>query len=263
MTMSSANQTPAQLRAAARDGQFSGQTSGLARGYVQANIVILPKAMAADFKTFCERNPRPCPLLAISGAGEPALDELGPGIDIRTDVSAYRVFRDGVFVEDVTDIQDLWRDDLVTFALGCSFSFEEALMDAAIAVRHVEQGRNVPMYRTTIDTAAAGTFGGQMVVSMRPFASADIERVREITGRFPRVHGAPVHVGAPGDIGIGNIEQPDFGDAVDVYPGEVMAFWACGVTPQVAIERAKPEICITHKPGHMLITDRLNAEFAD
>lgn len=256
-------ETPAQLRAQFRTGQRVCQTSGMASGFVQANLAILPSSMADDFKTFCELNPKPCPLLAMSVPGDPALNELGRDIDIRTDVSMYRVFKDGRFVEEVSDLSDLWRDDLVTFALGCSFSFEEALGNAGIGIRHIELGRNVPMYRTSLDTVEAGPFGGKMVVSMRPFGEKDVEQVVAITRHFPRVHGAPVHVGDPLAIGIEDLGAQDFGDAPQVRDGEVPVFWACGVTPQVAIEQARPEICITHKPGHMLITDRLNAEFMD
>ncbi len=256
-------ETPAQLRAAFRSGQRTGQTSALAPGFVQANLAILPQNLADDFKSFCDLNPKPCPLLAVSAPGDPHFPELSADIDIRTDVSMYRVFKDGAFVEEVTDLTDLWRDDLVAFALGCSFSFEEALTDAGLAIRHIELGRNVPMYRTSIDTVTAGSFGGKMVVSMRPFKQSDIDQVIAITKRFPRVHGSPVHVGDPLAIGIADINAPDFGDGPEIRDGEVAVFWACGVTPQVAIEMARPEICITHKPGHMLITDRLNADFMD
>ena len=231
---------------------------------MQANLAILPESMADDFKKYCELNPRPCPLIGMSKPGETSLPELGEAIDVRRDVSAYRVFKEGKLVEEVSDISDdLWRDDFVTFALGCSFSFEEALIDAGLPVRHIELGRNVPMYRSNIDTVSSGPFSGKMVVSMRPFPKNQVERAVEITSHFPRVHGGPVHVGDPSEIGIENILKPDFGDAPEIRHGEVPLFWACGVTPQVAIEQAKPKICITHKPGHMLITDRLNSEFID
>ena len=264
--------TPKDLRKAFRgggtsgqtSGQTSSQTSGMAYGHVQANLAILPESMADDFKQYCELNPRPCPLIGMSKPGDPSLPELGGDIDVRHDVSAYHVFKDGKFIEVVSHINDdLWRDDFVTFALGCSFSFEEALMDAGLTVRHIELGRNVPMYRTSIETIPSGSFSGKMVVSMRPFLENQVERVVEITSRFPRVHGAPIHVGGGHEIGVKNISNPDFGDAPEIRHGEIPVFWACGVTPQVAIEQAKPEICITHKPGHMLITDRLNSEFMD
>ena len=258
------NTPPQDLRKEFRGGSMSRQTSGMAYGYVQANLAILPESMADDFKKYCELNPQPCPLIGMSKPGDPSLPELGEDIDVRFDVSAYRVFKDGKLVEVVSNISDnLWRDDLVTFALGCSFSFEEALMDAGLPVRHIELGRNVPMYRSNIETNPSGPFGGKMVVSMRPFPTEQVKRVVEITSSFPRVHGGPVHVGNPNEIGIENIFAPDFGDAPEIRNGEVPVFWACGVTPQVAIEQARPKICITHKPGHMLITDRLNSEFID
>lgn len=259
--------SPADLRKAFRNelkgGPAFGPTSGMAYGYVQANLAILPQSMAADFEKFCDLNPRPCPLLAVSKPGDPSLPQLGGGIDVRGDVSAYHVFRDGKFETEVFDLFDLWRDDLVSFALGCSFSFEEALMDGGLSVRHIELGRNVAMYRTNIDTTPAGPFGGPMVVSMRPFAPDQVAKVVEITSSFPRVHGAPLHVGDPSHIGITNIAKPDFGDASEIRDGEIPVFWACGVTPQVAIEQARPELCFTHKPGHMLITDKLNSEFIE
>ena len=240
----------------------------MARGYVQANLAILPADMADDFKKYCALNPQPCPLIGMSKPGDPSLPELGEDIDVRFDVSAYHVFKDGKLTEVVSHISDaLWRDDLVTFALGCSFSFEEALVDAGLPVRHIELGKNVPMYRSNIETNPSGPFSGNMVVSMRPFPVEQVESAVEITSRFPRVHGGPVHVGSldemGGEIGIENILNPDFGDAPEIRDGEVPVFWACGVTPQVAIEHARPKICITHKPGHMLITDRLNSEFID
>ncbi len=264
----SSNYSPAELRRAFRNADMDGQTSGMARGYVQVNLAILPENMADDFKKYCELNPQPCPLISMSKPGDPSLPELGAGIDVRQDVSAYHVFKDGKLTEVVSHINDaLWRDNLVTFALGCSFSFEEALVDAGLPVRHIELGRNVPMYRSNIATNPSEPFNGNMVVSMRPFPTEQVEAAVEITSRFPRVHGGPVHVGSlgemGGEIGIKNILKPDFGDAPEIRHGEVPVFWACGVTPQVAIEQARPKICITHKPGHMLITDRLNSEFMD
>lgn len=257
------NLNPAQLRNAFRANASGGQTSGLAYGYVQANLTILPESMADDFRVYCERNPRPCPLIGVSAVGDASFPELGRGIDVRTDIATYRVFKDGKFSAEVSDISSLWRDDFVAFALGCSFSFEEALIDAGIGVRHIELGRNVPMYRTAIDTVSAGPFGGKMVVSMRPFKADQVKKAVEITSKFPRVHGGPIHIGSPEEIGIKNIATPDFGDVPQINEGEVLLFWACGVTPQVAIENARPQICITHKPGHMLVTDRLNSEFTD
>ena len=255
--------TPAQLvRHEIRAGRLHGHTAGRAPGIVQGNVAILPARYAADFRRYCEKNPKPCPLLAMSEPGNSDLPELGDGIDIRTDVPAYRVFRDGVLVEEVPDIRPIWRDDLVTFVLGCSFSFEEALLQAGLPLRHVEQNTTVPMYRSTIVTKPAGAFGGPMVVSMRPFRPDDVERAREITARYPRVHGAPVHLGDPMAIGIADLSRPDYGDPAVLHDDEVPVFWACGVTPQVAIERAKPDLFISHAPGAMLVTDLANEDFA-
>jgi uncharacterized protein YcsI (UPF0317 family) len=252
----------ATARRAIPAGEFTGQTSGLAEGHVQGNVVILPKSLAHDFLHFCQRNPKPCPLLAVSEAGSAALPSLGADLDIRTDVPRYRVWRDGELVAEPTDIRELWRGDLVTFVIGCSFSFEQALMEAGLPVRHIEQGRNVPMYRTNIATAEAGPFGGPLVVTMRPMPAAAAIRAIQVTSRFPDVHGAPVHLGDPALIGIRDLAKPDYGDAVDVYPDEIPVFWACGVTPQAAIEQARPEFCITHAPGAMLVTDLLNQQLA-
>jgi uncharacterized protein YcsI (UPF0317 family) len=235
----------------------------VARGYVQGNVCILPREYAEDFRLFCERNPKPCPLLAMSRPGEPQLPELGEDLDIRTDVPRYRVFRDGALIEDVSDLRDLWRSDLVTFVLGCSFSFEEALMEVGLRLRYVEEGRNVPMYRTSIDCAAAGRFRGKLVVSMRPFAPADAIRAIEITSRYPRVHGAPVHIGRPDLIGIADLAKPWAGDPTAVHADELPVFWACGITPQSVVLEAKPSLCITHSPGHMLVTDLKNASLKE
>jgi uncharacterized protein YcsI (UPF0317 family) len=252
----------AHVRSVIRQGRWTQHTSGLADGYVQGNVVILPAALAGDFQDYCQRNPKPCPLLAVSEPGQAGLPALGADIDIRTDVPRYRVWRDGELTDQPTDISDLWRSDLVTFVIGCSFSFEEALVQRGLRIRHIDQGRNVPMYRTNIATEAAGPFQGPMVVSMRPFKAADAIRAVEITARFPNVHGAPVHLGNPAEIGITDLANPDYGDAVDVRSGEIPVFWACGVTPQAAITQARPAFCITHAPGAMLLTDLLNHQLA-
>jgi len=251
--------SPVDVRRAIRAGKHRGHTAGLARGHVQGNVCILPSEYAEEFRVFCERNPKPCPLLAQSQPGDPRLPELGADLDIRTDVPRYRVFRDGVLQDEVTTLANLWRDDLVTFVLGCSFSFEEALMAAGLPLRYVEQGRNVPMYRTSIQTTPSGRFRGKLVVSMRPFKAADAIRAIEITSRFPRVHGAPVHIGRPELIGIKNLRQPWAGDATEVLEDELPLYWACGITPQSVVLDAKPSLCITHAPGHMLVTDLTNA----
>ena len=245
-----------------RSGAFTGPTAGMAAGNVQANLVILPKALAHDFLRFAQANPKPCPVLAVSEAGDPNFPTLGANLDIRTDIPKYRLWRDGELVAEPTDIRDVWRDDLVSFAIGCSFSFEEALIDDGIEVRHIAQGCNVPMYRTNIQCVPAGVFHGPLVVSMRPLKPADAIRAVQITSRFPSVHGAPVHLGLPGMIGIADITKPDYGDAVPIAPDELPVFWACGVTPQAVIAQAKPEFCITHAPGCMLITDLRNTSLS-
>lgn len=227
----------------------------MANGFVQANLAILPKVWADDFLQFCLANPKPCPLIAVGKPGDPTLPTVGADIDIRTDVPKYCILRDGLKVEECHDITSLWGNDFVTFAIGCSFSFEGALMNAGIGVRHIELGRNVPMFRTNIPCAPAGPFSGTLVVSMRPLKPALAIRAVEVTNRMPQVHGSPVHIGDPGEIGITDITSPDYGDAVPVEEGELPVFWACGVTPQVAIAEAKPPIAITHSPGCMLITD--------
>ena len=213
-----------------RTGAFAGPTSGLAPGNVQANLVILPCELAHDFLRFAQANPRPCPVLAVSEVGDPRFPSLGDDLDIRTDVPRYRVWRDGELVDEPTDIRHVWRDDLVSFAIGCSFSFEEALLADGIEVRHIVRGCNVPMYRTNIPCVSAGVFSGPMVVSMRPMKPADAIRAVQITSRFPSVHGAPVHLGLPHLIGINDIAKPDYGDAVPVGTDEIPVFWACGVT---------------------------------
>jgi uncharacterized protein YcsI (UPF0317 family) len=245
-----------------RQGLFTGPTSGLAPGNVQANLVILPQALANDFLRFAQANPRPCPVLGVTEVGDPRLPALGEDLDLRTDLPRYRVWRNGEMIDEPTDISDLWRDDLVGFAIGCSFSFEEALLEDGIEVRHIACGTNVPMYRTNIDCVPAGVFHGKLVVSMRPMKPADAIRAVQITSRFPSVHGAPVHLGLPEQIGIADIAKPDYGDAVPVRAGELPVFWACGVTPQSVIAAAKPDFCITHAPGSMLITDLRNTSLA-
>jgi uncharacterized protein YcsI (UPF0317 family) len=254
--------TGAAIRRRIREGAHRGPTAGVAPGLVQGNVVILPAALADAFALYCQRNPRPCPLIARGEPGETGMPALGADLDIRTDVPRYRVFRAGRLEGEVEDIRGLWRADLVAFVLGCSFSFEEALTADGLAIRHVELGRNVPMYRTAIATEPAGPFRGPMVVSMRPYRPAEAIRAIQITSRFPMVHGAPVHFGDPGAIGIADIARPDYGDPVPIEAGEVPVFWACGVTPQVAIEAARPELCITHAPGHMLVTDLRNSRLA-
>jgi len=223
---------------------------------------VLPAAQAGDFMRFCQRNPKPCPLIGVTEPGDPRVPELGQNVDIRTDLPAYRVWRDGVLVDEPFDLEAWWRDDLVGFVLGCSLSFEAALMAEGMVLRHVEAGGSVPMYRTNIACAPAGRFAGPMVVSMRPLKPADAIRAIQITSRFPAVHGAPVHIGLPHAIGIADLNQPDYGDAVEIRADELPVFWACGVTPQAMIAATRPAFAITHVPGHMLVTDLPDHYFA-
>jgi uncharacterized protein YcsI (UPF0317 family) len=251
-----AQATAAELRSAIRAARWIGPTAGLARGFVQANLVILPAAEAADFAEFCRLNARACPLLEQTSPGDPTPRAAAPGADLRTDVPRYRIFRNGKpAAVEPTDIRKLWRDDLVSFLLGCSFTFENALEKAGLGVRHLEEGRNVPMYRTTRACQTAGRFAGNLVVSMRPFPPERVEQVIAITSRYPTMHGAPLHVGDPAALGIADLERPEFGESVTVRPGEVPVFWACGVTPQLAICAAGCPLAITHSPGCMFVTD--------
>jgi uncharacterized protein YcsI (UPF0317 family) len=257
-----AHRDPLTLRRDVRAGRFTGQTAGQCAGHVQGNVVILPADAAADFLRFATLNPKPCPVIGMSEPGSPAIPALGSDLDIRTDVPRYRVWRDGVLASEPTDIHDLWRDDLVAFVIGCSFSFEEALIEDGLEVRHIRLGRNVPMYRTSIACQPAGRFYGPLVVSMRPYKAADAIRAVQITSRYPAVHGAPVHLGRPDLIGIRDLQAPDYGNAVPLADDETPVFWACGVTPQAAIAQAKLPFAITHAPGCMLVTDLLNSRLA-
>jgi uncharacterized protein YcsI (UPF0317 family) len=245
----------AEVRRCVRAREWTGPTCGLALGHVQANLVVVPRTLAFDFLLFCQRNPKPCPLLDVTepGTAEPRL--IAAGADVRTDVPRYRVYRHGELADEPDDLTPLWRDDLVGYLLGCSFTFENALLQAGLPVRHLEMGCNVPMYRTTIPCVPAGCFRGPMTVSMRPLAPAQAVRAVQVCSRFPRAHGAPVHLGDPAAIGIRDLGRPDFGDPVEVRPGEIPVFWACGVTPQTVVMEARPPLVLTHKPGHMFVTD--------
>jgi uncharacterized protein YcsI (UPF0317 family) len=249
-------------RLACRRGALRSSTAGVAPGYVQGNLAVLPKDLAADFLRFCQANPKPCPLIGVSDPGNPKVPSLGLDLDIRTDLPGYRVWRDGELVEETADVRAHWRDDLVAFVIGCSYSFEEALIEDGIPLRHIERRLRVPMYRTSIACTPAGPFAGPMVVSMRPLKPVHAIRAIQITSRFPAVHGAPVHIGLPELIGIENLAKPDYGDAADVLADELPVFWACGVTPQSVIATVKPPFAITHAPGAMLVTDLKNRQFA-
>jgi uncharacterized protein YcsI (UPF0317 family) len=248
-------QRGADVRLACRRGELAGPTTGLALGFVQANLVVVPQDWAFDFLLFCQRNPKPCPLLDVAEPGDAEPNPVAPGSDIRTDLPGSRIWRNGELIEEPADITRYWRGDLVAFLIGCSFTFENALLAAGVPVRHIEERVNVPMYRTNIACRPAGRFAGPMVVSMRPLAAADAVKAVRICSRFPRAHGAPVHIGDPAAIGIRDLVKPDFGDAVTIRPGELPVFWACGVTPQAVLMNAKPPFAITHKPGHMFVTD--------
>jgi len=254
--------TPREIRTLIRKGRWDKPTAGLAMGYAQANLVILPQKYAFDFLLFCQRNPKPCPLLEVLEPGKFRTEYLASDADIRTDIPLYNIYRKGKKEAAVKEIRSLWNQDLVTFLLGCSFSFEEALLRANIPVRHIEENKNVPMFITNIPCKPAGSFHGPLVVTMRPFPPDKVVRAVQITSRYALVHGAPVHIGDPLQIGIEDLRKPDFGDAVAIGKGEVPVFWACGVTPQAVVMKVKPDLCITHAPGHMFISDVLNEELA-
>lgn len=262
MTTKTVARNPRGIRKKIRTGEWRGVTSGVAPGFVQANLAILPRELAFDFLLFCQRNPKPCPLLEVIDAGEVEPVITAPKADIRTDVPGYRIYRDGGLTAEVDSLVDHWQDDLVSFLLGCSFSFETAMTDAGIPLRHQEMGSNVSMFITNIPTQPAGVFSGPMVVSMRPVKRDQIVRAVQVTTRFPATHGAPVHIGDPSSIGIKDIYQPDFGDSVEIKPGEEPVFWACGVTSQAVALTCKPPLMITHSPGKMFITDQRDADYA-
>lgn len=246
---------PSEVREACRTGAMTGPTAGVATGYAQANLVVLRASDAVDFRAFCERNPKPCPLLEVTRVGGFEPVELAPGADLRTDLPRYRVYEEGIHTSSPTSIESHWRGDFVAFLIGCSFTFEWALLEAGLPVRHIEEGVNAAMYRTNIACTPAGAFATNMVVSMRPMTPAQARRAAEITAAFPSVHGEPMHIGEPRAIGIADVTRPDYGDAVTIRPDEVPVFWACGVTPMEALLQARPEIAITHEPGHMFVTD--------
>ncbi|CAD2080571.1 Putative hydro-lyase [Jeotgalicoccus aerolatus] len=249
-----------EIRKKIRDGEHTGPTSGIAGDKVQANLAILPKEYAFDFLLFAIRNSKPVPIIEVLEAGE-FVSRYAKKSDIRTDIPQYNIYKNGELTETVSDIKKYWRDDFVTFLIGCSFTFEQAILDAGISIKHIDEGRNVAMYKTNIETEPAGVFKGNTVVSMRPFKKSLVDKVTEITNEFPNMHGGPVHAGDPKEIGIRNIDKPDYGDSIEIAEDEVPVFWACGVTPQNVVLNAKPEILISHAPGHMFITDINNEEY--
>ncbi|MDR3595336.1 putative hydro-lyase [Clostridium sp.] len=251
---------PREVRELIREGKITGQTSGMCAGYAQANLVILPKDLAYDFLLFTQRNPKSCPILEVSDVGSRSLRYIAEDADIAKDIPKYRVYEEGILTGEYTSVEHLWRNDFVSFLIGCSFSFESELLEAGVPVRHIEEKCNVPMFITNIECEPAGIFNGKMVVSMRPISYDQIVKSVMVTGTMPKVHGCPIHIGDPSVIGISDINKPDFGDCVKIKEGEVPVFWPCGVTPQSIVMNVKPKIVITHSPGHMLITDIKNVE---
>jgi uncharacterized protein YcsI (UPF0317 family) len=253
---------PREVRQQIREGRWRRPTAGLAPGFVQANLVILPRDLAFDFLLFAQRNPKPCPVIEVTDAGSPEPKLSAPGADLRTDIPRYCIYEDGRLTGEASDLRAVWREDLVSFLLGCSFTFETALLAAGVPVRHIEEQVNVPMFITSLPCRPAGVFSGPLVVTMRPIPAHLVARAAQISGRYPGVHGAPVHVGDPGAIGIRDLARPDFGDPVTIRPGEVPVYWACGVTPQAVAMQVRPPLMLTHAPGYMFITDLRNEELA-
>lgn len=255
--------SPVQMRHLIREGKFTEPTSGLCPGYAQANLIILKKDLAYDFLLFAMRNPKPCPILEVLDTGSRFTKYIASDCDIAKDFPKYRIYENGVMTGEYTDVEKFWRDDLVGFLIGCSFSFESEMINADIEIRHNTMGCNVPMYITNIDCTPAESMSGKMVVSMRPIPYSQVVKAVTVTADYPKVHGAPIHIGDPAVIGIKDIGKPDFGDPVIINEGEVPVFWPCGVTPQSVVMNVKPDFAITHAPGHMLITDTKNASIKD
>src|ERR687883_348645 len=253
--------TAQEVRVRIRNNEYAGSTSGLAAEHAQANLVILPREYAFDFLKFCVRNPKPCPVLEVTDVGSPVPPVMAPGADLRTDVPKYRVYEHGRLVDEPTDVLSYWRDDLVSFLIGCSFTFERALLDAGLRLAHLDQGRNVPMYVTGQECVPSGPFSGPMVVSMRPYRAEEIPLVVRASGRYPAMHGAPVHVGDPESLGIRDLDEPEFGEPVAFEEDQLPVFWACGVTPQAVVMKVRPPLVITHSPGNMFITDRQHSDY--
>ena len=255
--------SPEEVRQLIREGKITTQTSGMCDGYAQANLIVLPLEDAYDFLLFAQRNPKSCPILEVGDVGSRAIKRMANSADVAKDIPKYRLWIDGELKGEYSDVSDLWRDDFVYFLIGCSFSFEGELLSCGVPVRHIEKGKNVPMYITNIECDSAGKFSGRTVVSMRPMPPEEVIKAVSITSSMPRVHGAPIHIGDPEKIGIKDINSPDFGDAPDIYEGEIPVFWCCGVTPQSVVMTAKPKIAISHAPGHMFITDVKNSYLKD
>lgn len=254
--------TPTEFRKKVRNNEFQKPTAGMCPGYAQTNLIVLPWEDAYDFLLFAQRNPKPIPILEVTEVGSRELQTLGNDIDVATDFPKYRIYRNGKMVDEYLSVVDFWREDLVSFLIGCSFSFEDLLVDAGIEIRHITEKANVPMFNTNIPLKQAGKFSGNMVVSMRPIKSSQIATAVNVTNRLPGVHGAPIQIGNPAEIGIYDLAHPDYGDAVTINENEIPVFWACGVTPQAAVMASKPKFAITHSPGHMLITNISNKELS-
>ncbi|SPD91530.1 hypothetical protein LES9216_00657 [Leuconostoc suionicum] len=254
--------TPTEFRKKVRDNEYQKPTAGMCPGYAQTNLIVLPWEDAYDFLLFAQRNPKPIPILEVTEVGSRELQTLGNDIDVATDFPKYRIYRNGKMVDEYLSVVDFWREDLVSFLIGCSFSFEDLLVDAGIEIRHITEKANVPMFNTNIPLKQAGKFSGNMVVSMRPIKSSQIATAVNVTNRLPGVHGAPIQIGNPAEIGIYDLTDPDYGDAVTINENEIPVFWACGVTPQAAVMASKPKFAITHSPGHMLITNISNKDLS-
>ncbi|MGC8257341.1 putative hydro-lyase [Leuconostoc mesenteroides subsp. jonggajibkimchii] len=254
--------TPTEFRKKVRNNEFQKPTAGMCPGYAQTNLIVLPWKDAYDFLLFAQRNPKPIPILGVTEVGSRELQTLGNDIDVATDFPKYRIYRNGKMVDEYLSVVDFWREDLVSFLIGCSFSFEDLLVDAGIEIRHITEKANVPMFNTNIPLKQAGKFSGNMVVSMRPIKSSQIATAVNVTNRLPGVHGAPIQIGNPAEIGIYDLAHPDYGDAVTINENEIPVFWACGVTPQAAVMASKPKFAITHSPGHMLITNISNKDLS-
>jgi uncharacterized protein YcsI (UPF0317 family) len=254
--------TPTEFRKKVRNNEYQKPTAGMCPGYAQTNLIFLPWEDAYDFLLFAQRNPKPIPILEVTEVGSRELQTLGNDIDVATDFPKYRIYRNGKMIDEYLSVVDFWREDLVSFLIGCSFSFEDLLVDAGIEIRHITEKANVPMFNTNIPLKQAGKFSGNMVVSMRPIKSSQIATAVNVTNRLPGVHGAPIQIGNPAEIGIYDLANPDYGDAVTINENEIPVFWACGVTPQAAVMASKPKFAITHSPGHMLITNVSNKDLS-
>lgn len=254
--------TPTEFRKKVRNNEYQKPTAGMCPGYAQTNLIFLPWEDAYDFLLFAQRNPKPIPILEVTEVGSRELQTLGNDIDVATDFPKYRIYRNGKMIDEYLSVVDFWREDLVSFLIGCSFSFEDLLVDAGIEIRHITEKANVPMFNTNIPLKQAGKFSGNMVVSMRPIKSSQIATAVNVTNRLLGVHGAPIKIGNPAEIGIYDLANPDYGDAVTINENEIPVFWACGVTPQAAVMASKPKFAITHSPGHMLITNVSNKDLS-